>query len=156
MLIQLFTISSCPPVICMGFYAHYEHVPSLFSWLCQLVYIVYEQKKTMLFDTKSFLSVILRLSESERLQAIDVLVCTEARLYLCGIVLTSMVTLGYDIMQVSSKNCKLYCRNPDREELVRYQLSEHDIQLRRPAMRPVLLPRHHNTRLEWCRRHMGF
>ena len=29
-----------------------------------------------------------------------------------------MVTLEYDTTQVSSKNCKLYCRNPDREELV--------------------------------------
>ena len=72
----------------------------------------------MLFDRKYILSVMLRLCESERLQDIDVLVSTAARLYLCGIVLTRMVTLECDTMQVSSKNCKLYCRNPDREELV--------------------------------------
>lgn len=72
----------------------------------------------MLFDRKYILSVILRLCESERFQAIDVLVSTAARLYLCGIVLTRMVTLEYDTMRVSSKNCKLYSRNPDREELV--------------------------------------
>lgn len=115
MIIQLFTISSCPPVICMGFYARSKFIQLALS---ACLHCLRTEKKTMLFDTKSFLIVILRLSESERLQAIDVLVCTEARLYLCGIVLTSMVKLKYDIMQVSSKNCKLYCRNPDREELV--------------------------------------
>ena len=72
----------------------------------------------MLFDRKYILSVMLWLSESERFQAIDILVSTAARLYRCGIALNRMVALEYNTMPVSSKNCKLYCRNPDREELV--------------------------------------
>ena len=37
---------------------------------------------------------------------------------------------------------------------VRNRLRELNIRARRPAIRPVLLQRHHNARLDWCRRRL--
>lgn len=39
---------------------------------------------------------------------------------------------------------------------VRNRLREHDIRPRRPAVRPVLLPRHRRARLAWCRRYLRY
>ena len=39
---------------------------------------------------------------------------------------------------------------------VRNRLRDHAIRPRRPAIRPILLPRHRNARVAWCRQHMRF
>jgi hypothetical protein len=39
---------------------------------------------------------------------------------------------------------------------VRNRLREHHIRPRRPAIRPLLLPRHRAARMTWCRRYLRF
>ena len=45
---------------------------------------------------------------------------------------------------------------PISSRTVRNRLREHNIRPRRPAIRPMLLPRHHAARLTWCRRYLRF
>ena len=45
---------------------------------------------------------------------------------------------------------------PIRSRTVRNRLCEHNIHPRRPAIRPVLLQRHRQPRLQWCRQHLRF
>jgi hypothetical protein len=45
---------------------------------------------------------------------------------------------------------------PISSRTVRNRLREHNIGPRRPAIRPILLPRHRAARLTWCRRYLRF
>ena len=45
---------------------------------------------------------------------------------------------------------------PISSRTVRNRLHEHNIRPRRPAIRPMLLPRHRAARLTWCRRYFRF
>jgi transposase len=45
---------------------------------------------------------------------------------------------------------------PISSRTVRNRLREHNIRPRRPAIRPMLLPRHRTARLTWCRRYLRF
>ena len=45
---------------------------------------------------------------------------------------------------------------PISSRTVHNRLREHNIRPRRPAIRPILLPRHHAARLTWCRRYLRF
>ena len=45
---------------------------------------------------------------------------------------------------------------PISSKTVRNKLREHNIRARRPAVRPILLPRHRAARLTWCRHYLRF
>jgi transposase len=45
---------------------------------------------------------------------------------------------------------------PISSRTVSNSLREHNIRLRRPAIRPILWPRHRAARLTWCRRYLRF
>ena len=45
---------------------------------------------------------------------------------------------------------------PITSRTVRNRLREHNIRPRRPAIRPILLPKHRAARLTWCRRYLRF
>jgi transposase len=45
---------------------------------------------------------------------------------------------------------------PISSRTVRNRLREHNIRPRRPAIRPIWLPRHRATRLTWCKRYLRF
>ena len=45
---------------------------------------------------------------------------------------------------------------PISSRTVRNRFREHNIRRRRPAIRPILLPRHRAARLTWCRHYLRF
>ena len=45
---------------------------------------------------------------------------------------------------------------PISSRKARNRLRKHNIRPRRPAIRPILLPRHRAARLTWCRRYLRF
>jgi transposase len=45
---------------------------------------------------------------------------------------------------------------PISSRTVRNSIRKHNIRPRRPAIRPILLPRHRAARLSWCRRYLRF
>ena len=115
--------------------------------------------------------------------SLDILVFIATRYNHCWGVLDNLATLGTVNVQVvhvwrhvskittygshiceidSSPQVSLKEASPDYNQwalehwTVRNRLRDCHIRPRRPAIRPILLPRHHAARLTWCKRHLRF